>query len=89
MRKFSLEQYRQMAERFNLMSFRDKIITLQKNTDILTLAADYNWWGVKVKDAEIEEQLREKGWQFGIENEWDCHNMFDLIDLLRFDITDI
>ena len=55
-RSFSLEQYQKMAESFNKMSFRDKILTLQKNNDILTLASDYNWWGVKVKDKNIQEK---------------------------------
>ena len=36
MRKFTLEQYKTMAERFNKMSFRDKIITIRDNRDILT-----------------------------------------------------
>jgi hypothetical protein len=63
-RSFSLEQYRQMAERFNKMSFREKILTIQKNNDILTLASDGNWWGVKVKDIEMQEQLYYNEWQF-------------------------
>jgi len=88
-RKFSLEQYRQMSERFNKMSFREKISTLQKNSDILTLASDGNWWGVKVKDSEIQTQLRENEWQFNIENEWGSSEMFDLIDLLGIGNTDI
>jgi serine/threonine protein phosphatase PrpC len=89
MRSFSLKQYRQMAERFNKMSFRDKILTVQKNSDILTLASDGNWWGVKVKDKEIEEQLSENEWQFNIVNEWGSSEMFNLIDLLYIGNTDI
>ena len=88
-RSFSLEQYRQMAERFNKMSFREKILTIQKNSDIITLASDGNWWGVKVKDNEIQEQLYDNEWQFNIENEWGSNEMFDLVDLLGIDNTDI
>ena len=88
-RSFSLEQYRQMAERFNKMSFRDKILTIQKNSDILTLASDGNWWGVKVKDNEIQEQLYDNEWQFNIVNEWGSSEMFDLVDLLGIGNTDI
>lgn len=88
-RSFSLEQYRQMAERFNKMSFRDKILTIQKNSDILTLASDGNWWGVKVKDKDIQEQLYENEWQFNIVNEWGSSEMFDLVDLLGIGNTDI
>jgi len=88
-RSFTLEQYRQMAERFNKMSFRDKILTIQKNSDILTLASDGNWWGVKVKDAEIQEQLYDNKWQFNIVNEWGSSEMFDLVDLLGIGNTDI
>ena len=89
MRSFSLEQYRQMAERFNKMSFREKIITIQKNSDILTLASDGNWWGVKVKDSEIQEQLYDNEWQFNIVNEWGSDEMFELVDLLGIGNTDI
>ena len=88
-RSFSLEQYCQMAERFNKMSFREKILTIQKNSDIITLASDGNWWGVKVKDNEIQEQLYNNEWQFNIENEWGSNEMFDLVDLLGIGNTDI
>lgn len=88
-RSFSLEQYRQMVERFNKMSFRDKILTIQKNSDILTLASDGNWWGVKVKDNEMQEQLYDNEWQFNIVNEWGSSEMFDLVDLLGIGNTDI
>jgi len=88
-RSFSLEQYRQMSERFNKMSFRDKILTIQKNSDILTLASDGNWWGVKVKDNEIQERLYDNEWQFNIEKEWGSSEMFDLVDLLGIGNTDI
>ena len=89
MRSFSLEQYKQMAERFNKMSFREKIVTIQKNSDILTLASDYNWWGVKVKDKEIQEQLEDEGYQFDIEKEWDSREMYELVDLLEIGNVDI
>jgi hypothetical protein len=88
-RNFSLGQYRQMAERFNKMSFRDKILTIQKNSDILTLASDGNWWGVKVKDTKIQEQLYDNEWQFNIVNEWGSSEMFELVDLLGIGNTDI
>ena len=89
MRSFSLEQYKQMAERFNKMSFREKIVTIQKNSDILTLASDGNWWVVKVKDVEIEEKLYDNEWQFNITNEWGSSEMFELVDLLGIGNTDI
>lgn len=87
MRKYTLEQYKEMAERFNKMSFRDKIITIRDNSDILTLASDHNWWGVKVKDKEIQEELHDNEWNFTIENEWYCHEMYELIDLLGIENT--
>jgi len=89
MRVFTLEQYKIMAERFNKMSFRKKILTIQKNGDILTLASDGNWWGVKVKDNEIQEQLYDNEWQFNIVNEWGSSEMYDLIGLLGIENTDI
>lgn len=85
MRTFTLEQYKTMAERFNKMTFRDKIITIRDNSDILTLASDYNWWGVKVKDKEIQEELEESEDIFNIENEWHSKEMHELIDLLGID----
>ena len=87
-RNFSLEQYKQMAERFNKMSFRNKIITLQQNSDILTLGSDHNWWVVKVKNKDIQEELYESETSFQIENEWDCHEMFELVNLLGLENTD-
>jgi hypothetical protein len=88
MRSFSLEQYKQMAYKFNKMSFRDKIITLQKNSDILTLGSDYNWWVVKVKNKDIQEELYESEANFKIQNEWDYNEMCDLVNLLGLDNTD-
>lgn len=89
MRQFTIEQYKEMAKRFNHMSFLDKIKTIKKNCDILTLASDYNWWGVKVKDNEIEEKLFETDSGFYIENEWGSSEMHDLISILGIDNTDI
>ena len=89
MRSFSLDQYKKMSERFNKMSFRDKILTIKKNSDILTLASDGNWWGVKVKDKEIQDELYDNDWQFNIQNEWGSSEMFDLIYLLGIGNTDI
>ncbi len=89
MRKYSLEQYKQMAERFNKMSFREKIVTIQKNSDILTLASDHNWWGVKAKDKDIQEQLEETDDLFTIESEWDSNEINVLVDLLGIGNTDI
>ena len=89
MRKYTLEQYKEMAERFNKMSFRDKIITIRDNSDILTLASDYNCWAVKVKDKEIQEELYDKDWLFTITQEWGYREMSELIDLLGIGNTDL
>lgn len=89
MRTFTLEEYKGMAERFNKMSFANKIKTIQRNSDILILASDHNWWGVKVKDKEIQEELYDNGWQFNIVNEWDSDEMHTLIHLLGLEVTDI
>jgi len=48
-----------------------------------------NWWGVKVKDKEIQEELYDNGWQFNITNEWDSDEMHTLVDLLGIEVTDI
>ena len=89
MRSFSLEQYKKMAERFNKKSFREKIVTIQQNSDILTLASDYNWWGVKVKDKDIQEQLYDEDCQFTITQEWDSNEINELVYLLGIGNTDI
>jgi len=89
MRKFTLEQYVKMSESFNKMDFKTKIKTIIKNKDILTLASDGNWWGVKVKDRHIQEQLFVNDLQFHIENEWGSHEMCSLVYLLGIDNTDI
>ena len=84
MRKFTLEQYIEMAGRFNTMSFYNKIKTIKQNSDILTLASDYNWWGVKIKDKEIQEVFEEEN-EFYIEREWDSKEMNVLVSLLGID----
>lgn len=89
MRAFTLEQYKEMAERFNKLSFKNKILTIQNNKDILTLASDHNWWGVKIKDKAIQEQFEDEGWDFMIEKEWDSDEMHTLVDSLGFEVTDI
>jgi hypothetical protein len=89
MRNFFLEQYKQMAERFNKMPFREKIVTIQKNSDILTLASDGNWLGVKVKDKDIQKQLNDMDYQFTITSEWGSDEMNELVNLLGIGNTDI
>ena len=89
MRQFTLEQYVEMAGIFNKMSFFDKIKTIKDNCDILTLASDGNWWGVKVKDKKIQEQLEELNKEFVIENEWGSSEMYDLINLLGIENIDL
>ena len=89
MSKYTIEQYRKMSKKFNKMSFEDKIKTIRDNSDILTLASDYNWWGVKVKDKEIQEELFDNDDQFIIDNEWDHNQIYVLISLLGIDNTDI
>ena len=89
MRQFTIEQYRQMAKRFNQMSFYDKIKTIRDNSDILTLASDGNWWGVKVKDNDIQEELFDNEEQFVIQNEWGSSEMYDLVNILGIDNTHI
>lgn len=89
MAKFTLKQYQEMAERFNALSFYQKIMKLQKHSDIITLASDGNWWGVKAKDKDIEEQLYETETGFTIEQEWGSSEIHALIDLLEIGNTDI
>lgn len=89
MREFTLREYIQMAGRFNKMSFYDKIKTIKDNSDILTLASDGNWWVVKVKDKKIQEGLFNSELEFNIKNEWGSSEMYDLINLLEIDNTDL
>ena len=78
-----------MAERFNKMKFNEKIRVIMENPDILQLACDGNWWGVKVKDKEMQEQLECDEIHFDIASEWDYREMLDLITILNIDVTDI
>lgn len=89
MKKYTIEQYRQMAKKFNQMPFFYKIKTIQENKEILTLASDGNWWVVKVKDNEIQEYLFDNEEQFNILNEWGISEIMDLVLLLGIDNTDI
>jgi len=87
MKKYTVEQYVYLSERFNKLSFYKRIETIQKNTDILTLASDGNWWGVQAKDKDIQEQLEDGENEFRIEKEWGANEMSDLIQLLGIDNT--
>lgn len=78
-----------MAERFNKMSFEEKILTLQANKEILSLGSDGNWWVVKVNDEEINEQLYDSETGFYIENEWGSDEMHTFVDILGINLTDI
>jgi|GEM_PF-2601756 len=89
MRRFTIDQYREMVEKFNRMTFIRKIEILRDNSDILTLASDGNWWGVKVKDKNIQEELSDNDEIFVIENEWGSSEMYDLISILGIGNTDI
>ena len=86
--KYSLQQYIEMSERFNKMSFYEKIKTVKNNSDILTLASDGNWWGIKIKDKEIWVEF-EDDYDFQIEREWGSSEMYDLISLLGIENTDL
>lgn len=89
MRNFTLDQYKIMAERFNKMSFSDKIKTLINNTDIIILASDHNFWVVKAVDKNIQQQLEEEQCEFRIKNEWDSDEMHELVYLLGLTTIDI
>ena len=87
--KYTIEQYRQLSKRFNEMSFRDKIKAIRENPDILTLASDGNWWGVKMKDEDIQVRLVELEEEFEIKQEWGAEEMDELVNLLGIDNIDI
>jgi hypothetical protein len=85
----TIDDYRYMMKHFNQMSFKDKIKYIQKHNNILTLASDYNWWVVKVKDEKIQEELFNNEETFEIYNAWGHEEMQNLISLLDIDNTDI
>ena len=89
MKKYNFEQYVAETIKFNKLSFIDKIRFIQNNNDVLTLASDGNWWGVKVKDEVIQEELYDNDTTFNITNEWDSNEINDLVYLLGIDNTDI
>jgi hypothetical protein len=89
MRVFTIEQYLEMSKRFNKLSFEEKIKTIRKNRDVLTLVSDGNWWGVRAKDNDIQCQLDELDSNFSIEDEWDAREMCVLVFLLDIDNTDM
>ena len=90
MKKYTLEQYQEMAKKFNKMSFSQKIKVLRDNKEILTLASDHNFWGVKAVDTDIQEELFDSDNEFHLqETEWGSSEMHDLVGLLGINITDI
>ena len=91
MKKYTLEQYQEMAKKFNKMSFPNQIKTIRDNKDIITLHSDHNFWGVEVIDTDIQEELFESGGRFFHlqESEWGSREMHDLIGLLDINVLDI
>lgn len=79
---YTIQQYKAMANRFNAMSFSEKIRTIRDNPTMMQLANDGNWWGVKLTDTEAQEMIEEAEIYFEIESEWGSSEMQDLIALL-------
>ena len=88
-REISLEEYKKWSKEFNQLSFEDKIKTIKENSDLLFLACDYNWWFVKVKDKQIQEQLEDSEQNFYIGNEWSWEQMIHLLNLLGIPVKGI
>ncbi len=87
MRTYTIEQYREMAARFNKMDFKKKIETIMANKDLLVLACDIGWWGVMVLDTDMHEALEAEDISFDIKNEWDHNEMEVLLNLLGLRVT--
>lgn len=87
--KLTVMDYVDMANHFNKLSFRSKIMYLIENKDIITLVADGNWWIIRANDPEIDEHLGDLDECFEIENEWGSEEMFTLVELLGLKIVGI
>lgn len=87
MRKYTFEQYVEMSERFNNMSFANKIKTLVNNSDLFGLANDYNWWWVEILDEEIKDVLEENNITFVVPNEWGESEMIVLLQELKVNLV--
>jgi len=87
--KFTKEQYIEMSIRFNKFNFSDKIRTLKSNKEIFYLRGDGNWFGVKLKDKEMQEILDNEEITFNISNEWGADEIYNLLDILEINVTDI
>lgn len=83
MRDFTIEQYKRMALKFNKMDFAEKLKCLNENSDILTLANDHNWWGVRPIDKKVRESLEEQDIYFDIEREWSDKEVTALLGLTK------
>lgn len=90
MREFTLEEYRTMSKKFKELTFYYQIKGLQKHQDLFKICADNNWWGVKVKDEEIQKQLEELGETFEFENmQWGYKEMETLLAMIGFGVYDL
>ena len=89
-KKLTLQDYINWSKEFNQLSFIEKIKVLKKHPDLLSLGCDGNWWGVKVKDKEIQEELEddEKDY-FYIEGEWGWREMESLLELIGVEVGDL
>ena len=82
MKEYTIEQYKRMSDKFNKLSFSEKIKAI-KESKLLTLESDHNWFGVSVIDLNMKKILEDEGIVFNIENEWDSSEIHDLIFMLN------
>lgn len=86
--KEQLEKYREMSKAFRKLSFRDKIIELQKNRDIFTLTFNDEFrWRIKVTDPFIQEELEDLCEEFEFRNTYiSTDNIPVLFYIMGFDV---
>ena len=77
-----------MSERFNKMSFEEKIKVLIDNSDILQVGNDGNHYNIQVVDREIQEELDDLDEVFYIENELSDRHIVSLMMILGIKVTD-
>lgn len=84
----SLDQYEELAKRFNSKPFSEKIKLLIKHPDLIILGSDNGWFVVKAVAPDIQEKLYESGEGFDIQNEWGYKEAEELLYALGLKVTD-
>ena len=74
--KYTEEQYKKMAEKFNNFKIQGKLLTIKNNSDIFKLEEDNGWYMLRLHDQEAMD--KELDFLFEFPNELSSRDIYEL-----------